>query len=61
MTRRRSCFLRANSLGNKKNPANGENSAPFSWKINYPENIKFKPEYLSTEYPESIRIAKEAF
>ncbi len=24
------------------------------WKINYPEHIKIKPEYLSTEYPEGI-------
>jgi len=28
------------------------------WEINYPENIKANPEYLQTEYPKNIRMAK---
>lgn len=31
------------------------------WKINYPEDIEFKEEYLSTEYPDSVRMAKPSF
>ncbi len=31
------------------------------WKINYPENIEFKAEYLSRDYPEELRRAKEQY
>lgn len=31
------------------------------WKIHYPPDIKFKPEYISEDYPESVRVATQAF
>ncbi|MEK6820453.1 MAG: hypothetical protein AABX71_01960, partial [Nanoarchaeota archaeon] len=31
------------------------------WKINYPSDTSFKPEYPDTKYPENISIAKDVF
>jgi asparagine N-glycosylation enzyme membrane subunit Stt3 len=31
------------------------------WEIHYPPNVEFKPEYLDTNYKESVRVAKDVF